>query len=558
MVRSSLDNLRHYTRFAIGWREIGGPQPRPEDVISVVRQYHRDSLLVILTRLNLALTHPNPPSQEALVRLWAPGDVGEQLLKLCARHHGGIVFHEAQLLNLIRMAMLHAPADEGSRLATMEEFLPLTRALLMMTDLMFPSEGSEPEKAMAFSSLTQSEIFYHDDAFLPRVLARSADLFIHLPRLPTIRRGRPEIGTLFRHITGLAIEDYFALVFGLLTYYDNLDPSSIGDAPIGIDRQRVLAESIVPQDTRERLWRWLSLPLKDYQAMVQEEWNRLDGPSRWSAMRSFTQFPMVELTNGSLLAFSRRFLRDRLTDGIYWIFANALKGADRDRFTEYFGDVYEEYVRRCFLRVLGRSFHPRATYGPASRPVCDGVLSTTRSLGLVECKAGRLLLSARERGSEEDLSASMDRPLDVAAGQLSDAILGIQSGALHDLDATSTTKFYPIVVTYEPLPSHPWAQQIYEKILHRNGRLQGANIKPVTLLNARDIELLEAMIEEGEEWPDALTRKTTEKYQFLTFNNYVYDRYRGQVPRAGYAKARWGRVGEMIGNRLFGTPLNRS
>ena len=129
---------------------------------------------------------------------------------------------------------------------------------------------------------------------------------------------------------------------------------------------------------------------------------------------------------------------------------------------------------------------------------------------------------------------------------------------MDDLEATSATKFYPIVVTYEPLPSHPWAQQVYEKILHRNGRLQGANIKPVTLLNARDIELLEAMIEEGEEWPDALTRKTTEKYQFLSFNNYVYDRYRGQVPRSAYAKARWGRVGEMIGNRLFGTPLKSS
>jgi len=46
-----------YTQVALTWRALGNGQPRPDDVVAIIRRFHRDSLLAVLIRLNLALTH---------------------------------------------------------------------------------------------------------------------------------------------------------------------------------------------------------------------------------------------------------------------------------------------------------------------------------------------------------------------------------------------------------------------------------------------------------------------------------------------------------------------
>jgi hypothetical protein len=117
------------------------------------------------------------------------------------------------------------------------------------------------------------------------------------------------------------------------------------------------------------------------------------------------------------------------------------------------------------------------------------------------------------------------------------------------------TRYYPIIVTYEPLPAHPFALELYDSIFYRDGCFAGANVRPVTLMNTRDVESLEAIIGYGEEWPDFLFRKHTPKYRFLPFHNYVYERFADEMPKNPYLAARWRRVGEMIGMRLFGEPL---
>lgn len=524
-------------------------------MLAIIRQYHCESLLAVLIRLNLALTHPRSPSQEQIVRAWAPPEIAEPLLQLARDSDGAIIFHEVQVLNLVRLTLLHCPRDTGQRCVTQSEFIPLTRALLMMTDLVFPSESTADRRAVIFSNFTRSELFHHDEAYLPHAMARSHDLFIMLPRVLSAGGNRPNIPAIFKTITGLEPEDYLGLGFGVLSYYDQIDPVSIGHSPIAIQRATFLKDVRLAPDVSDRLWDCLSMTLGQYRVALQAEWNITVGPGRWAAMRTFNQFPMIEFPDGAIACLSRRLLRDRFTHGMYWILANALNGAERDRFTEFFGDVFEEYVRRSFLRALGRSFYPRATYGRTARPLADGGLATKKSVGLIECKAGRLLLRTRESGGEADLEAGIEKSFERAAEQLWDAVRACQNGDIQGVEIIPEMKYYPIVITYEPLPAHPFALELYERILHRDGRLQSDRIKPVTLLNTRDVESLEAIIQDGEEWPDFLSRKHTNRYRFLPFHNYIYARFSGKIPRNRYLQARWRRIGEMIGMRLFGEPL---
>ena len=183
---------------------------------------------------------------------------------------------------------------------------------------------------------------------------------------------------------------------------------------------------------------------------------------------------------------------------------------------------------------------------------------TPRSLALIEAKARRLLLNVREIGGETELRAAVEPGLDEAANQLSTAIDAGRRGAIKDIKTGDDTKYHPVIVTYEPLPSHPLALRLYEETIHRDGRLRGKMVKPVTLLNTRDIESIEAIIQNGAAWPDFLTRKHTDRHADDSFHNYIYRAFDGAIPRNEYLEFRWKRIGDMIGTRLFGETLNHS
>src|SRR5713101_1710440 len=247
------------------------------------------------------------------------------------------------------------------------------------------------------------------------------------------------------------------------------------------------------------------------------------------------------------------------THGIYWILANNLAGRERDEFTNFFGHVFEAYVCRSLTRAAGRAFRQGVEYDGADegkRP--EGALVTPRSVALIEAKARRLLLNVREIGGEAELRTAVEPGLDEAADQLATAIDAGRRGAITGIKTGEDTSYYPIIVTYEPLPSHPLALRLYEEIIHRGGRLKGKMIKPVTLLTTREVESVEGIIWDCAAWPDLLTRKHTERHVDDSFHNYVYRAFAGEIPRNEYLRVRWHRIGDMIGMRLFGETMDNS
>ena len=221
-----------YTVTVLGGRTLGWPQPRAEDVIEIVRQFHRDSTFTVLLRLNLTLTHARAPKQAEILRMWAGPEMAERILAVMREEGVTGVLHEGQVLNLIRLVILHAPSDEGLRCERPGDFLFLTRALLMITDLMFPGRRVTDLRSTVFTSFTRSELFMHDEEYVPHTMARNHDLFVMLPRIVPVR-GQPfDMTGTFRALTGLEIEDYLGLGFGLLTHYDAVEPRGLGSAAI--------------------------------------------------------------------------------------------------------------------------------------------------------------------------------------------------------------------------------------------------------------------------------------------------------------------------------------
>lgn len=551
--------LRHGL-VVIGGRDLGLPQPTVDQLITDTCQFHRDSALAVLLQLNLALTHHRPLDQAELLGKWLP-DLAERFLAVMREQKATVVFHETQVLNLIRLVILNAPPDAGRRCDRAGDFTLLARILLQLTDILIERdlEHGGDDRGWVFSNFTRTELFTHDEKRVPVTMARNYDLFALVPRLLRRRGHTYDLPATFARVTGLEIEDYIGFGFGLLSHYDTIDASLAGHAEIGIDRARYLVNVRAATDVRDRLWPLVSKPLDEYRTALQGEWDQTTGGSRWTAMKTFSQYPMVELPNGPIVAVSRRLLRDRVTHGIYWILANGVPLEQRQDFTNFFGHVFEEYICRSLTRAAGRGFRRGVEYDGADegkRP--DGALVTARSLGLIEAKARRVRLKVREIGDEAELRAGVETGLDEAASQLAAAIDAGRRGAIKDIKTGDDTRYYPVIVTYEPLPSHPLALRLYEEIIHRGGRLKGKSVKPVTLLNTRDIESIEAIIQDGAAWPDFLTRKHSERHVDDSFHNYIYRAFDGEIPRNEYLEFRWQRIGDMIGMRLFGETLDHS
>lgn len=206
----------------------------------------------VLLRLNLALTHSRAPAQPEILRMWAGPEMADRILAVMREERVDFVFHEGQVLNLIRLVILHSPSDEGLRCERPEEFWLLTRALLMITDLMFPDRRVTDLRATIFPNFTRSELFMHDEQYVPNTMARNHDLFVMLPRIMPFRGQPLDMAGTFRALTGLEIEDYLGLGFGLLAHYDAIDPQGLGlgNAAIGIQRATYLRDVRLPPERR--------------------------------------------------------------------------------------------------------------------------------------------------------------------------------------------------------------------------------------------------------------------------------------------------------------------
>ena len=253
----------------IGGRDLGLPRPTIDQLVADVGQFHRDSALAVLLRLNLTLTHHRPLDQAELLGRWLP-DLAERFLAVMREKKATVLFHERQVLNLIRLVILYAPSDAGRRCEQMGDFTLLARLLLNLTDFLVERDHQHErdQRTRVFSNFTRTELFMHDEHRVPDAMARNYDLFALVPRLLNRRGYSYDLPGTFARITGLSIEDYIGLGFGLLSQYDTIEASLIGHAEIGIDRGNYLANVRTAARVRDRLWPLVSKPLEDLEQIV--------------------------------------------------------------------------------------------------------------------------------------------------------------------------------------------------------------------------------------------------------------------------------------------------
>jgi hypothetical protein len=238
---------------------------------------------------------------------------------------------------------------------------------------------------------------------------------------------------------------------------------------------------------------------------------------------------------GVAVCANLRFLKEKITSGIYWRIFDALSKAERDRLSRFTGELYQEYVTRIIRRMvpeasggLSRRFFYEFEYGPKNRRVrtSDVILIYGRSAIFLEVTASRLqMLRTAVLGQIDAFWDDIDKVILASSRQLARVIGDFEAGRLR-IPGTAPTmidRIYPVAITIQPFPQMPlvWAL-IDEKIKQEGIRLSGPKMQPLQLLDGEDIELLEALVESGESVVNVIEAKSKSTFRGQGLKNFLH------------------------------------
>jgi len=244
-------------------------------------------------------------------------------------------------------------------------------------------------------------------------------------------------------------------------------------------------------------------------------------------MLPLAETPLVLLGGGGYVP-SRTLLFAALTTGLYHGLLNAQESrAERSRFQEYVGRVFEDYVSRLLDRACAA-----ATGGLAIRYIdadtirrllrgtkkkkpkaCDGLAISGDTVILFESKAKLFSLAVRSGVGFPEFRKKLEDIFVGSAGQMDDTIQAIERGDLRSIgiDPAAVRRYLPVVVTLEnlaltPLIFDPAIQSIAEK-----GWLHARSSKTalIQLMEVGELELFEVAIRTGRNVTHLMERKVT-------------------------------------------------
>lgn len=156
--------------------------------------------------------------------------------------------------------------------------------------------------------------------------------------------------------------------------------------------------------------------------------------------------PLVRMPDGSVLSPSvDLILRKASVRGLYYLAVDRLDQGDADAFSDDLGRLFERYVEKQLVQLVGVSILPEVTYADGRKTV-DWIASWPGGLVLIECKSTPMRSG---RMGDEGLEDDLNRTLGKAFEQLNttNRLLRDREPALDHISTDSPR--YGLVVTRE-------------------------------------------------------------------------------------------------------------
>lgn len=266
----------------------------------------------------------------------------------------------------------------------------------------------------------------------------------------------------------------------------------------------------------------------------------------------FEQRPLLRLAGGDFLLTSPHAIWSWTGPGIYYKLldlgrAQGEKGLNQ--VTGFYGQLMERYCLELVdsahtgaMPGAGRVFGDELS-GPKKDRVRtpDVAVDAGEDLVLMEVVSGRFTYGSLVQGNEDTLARDITKLVDKKVAQLSDRSAQLLSGyiTIADIDASKAQRVWPVLVVAEGvLAAEPLWQHI--EATHPDA-FGDERIRPLTIVDTFELELLMGLVEEGHPLADLLAKKTSGAYAKLPAVRWVYDEFPegGKVRRASFVTGHW-------------------
>jgi hypothetical protein len=473
--------------------ELTGRRTRLAEIVTTLRKIGAYEALQALSRIGLLLENhewSNRDLQIALVRNLLPRRCSQRAEEILTTQAYRFVFFEQQILSAMQLAILYCPKSSTSRLEgnrpLFEEFM--VTCVLGVTDVLESTymrsakhqpvlRGGQFSEALA-SALLRNAFFNYRDEFI-YMLGRFWDLFLELPSQLSDSPNYVDVENAFVEATGATLREFFAVGFALAGHF--MQASGLaGEQDV---RKFVIDPNVYFSTTS----------LADTTVSCTRELH--------FSFVTMRQSPLLRFQNGACIPLSLRFLHERSTIGVYWLIHDNLPAQSRSTFRTFFGELFEEYVKRTFARVFPSAPHLAKRvvlarqYGAAAqrKEASDVIVLYAHAALFVEVKAARLRME--DSGIKGDVGAfrqDLQSKVIGAARQIDSVVRDFLSGqlCLEGLPASDMRRAYSIVLTFGHVPQTPPVWREIQNALDNNGLLQGPLFAPLQLINIEELELL--------------------------------------------------------------------
>jgi hypothetical protein len=379
-------------------------------------------------------------------------------------------FHSLQVLALMKRVILDGARDGGVRPdEDIQGAHRLGRCLMMINDFLF-TEGnaqsisanrkSKGRRRIALQLQVGSGVEVNNPPLIDRSIVRTDIIFSEildkiLPKL--------DIRDLFAQRTGLKLEEYVDLIFGVLTHYTILDFRKLivetGLACVSV--KSYFAEA--GTETVERFWRMELTNLDELEEVLRR-------PSRLKAQHDFIAFrqkPFVEVAEGNAVPVHVGFVQEKLESGLFWSIFNSLSSnEERASLFRDWGRLFEQYVSQTIHQALKEApekYLEFPKFADSNEEAFDGIIIAGAYCIAMEYKAGFLKADAKYAEDEDEFIGDLEKKFGTGKGagieQLSRKVGAVFAGKasqrrlLDGIDLSGVKVVVPMLIVQEPFIS---------------------------------------------------------------------------------------------------------
>lgn len=513
----------------VTWEELYGKSPTEDEVWSVLRTFNRESTVTLLARIgtHLAIDQFREKTDETiyLQRFLVSNFLDQEVQDRCKekmpneRIDFRRPFHSQQVLTAIKWAILQALPDGGLEPdKDADARFALGRCLLKTNDLLMTRQMASNIARDRHSRPTVKkylrlqlelgpayELF--NPAPVPTAIVRSQIVFEDLVnRVPTAI----DLNNAFERESGITLQSYVDLTFGVLTHYLGRNPSELfADAGLALVNPEKFFVASTPTETNERFWATQERTINDTKLELSKS-NDLIPQKDFIAFRAK---PFLKLSSGSLICPNPGFLQEKLERGLFWTIVNHLEGDARKLAFDAWGALFERYVNEILEKIVEppkeRYFsHPNFKHKKHHHESFDGFLMAGRVCAPIECKGGFLPSNAKYGDELDRFIEALDNRFGTLPGagveQLVRKISQIfgtdpaKRRELEGIDLTDVRIIVPVLVVQENFASSmftaPWLAKSFRDLLRKKSLIRGIVVTSLLVLHVEDVESIQTYI----------------------------------------------------------------